>query len=411
MNPAHSFPLIVHGLPYTTLIPRHLKESLASKNPYILISGSLARNTSTLVHLTAALHASNLFIAGVRQGMTPHTLYSEVLAVASDVRQSNADSILVVGGGSLVDAAKAIVFALANGADTMDALAELLETSNAIRTGKVKDVTQKPSVIPIMCATTTLSGGEFNPHGGATDDRTKLKQLFSDPKMEGHKVIVCDPALTLTAPMRVWLSTGLRAVDHCVETICSSAPKKEGTEAALRGLKRLIPNLLRTKADPKDERARLESQLGSMESMRPFVVYGVPVGGSHGIGHQIGPMGVPHAETTCVALPAVLKFNKRVSAERQNIVAEALWGEETARRVFEKYNLDKEKADLGDLLDAIIRELGFPRTLKTYGIGRDKLDAIAENALKDHLCQMNVIPLTEKEQVLEILEMCIGDDD
>lgn len=112
-----------------------------------------------------------------------------------------------------------------------------------------------------------------------------------------------------------------------------------------------------------------------------------------------------------MALPAVLKFNKRVSAERQNIVAEALWGEETARRVFEKYNLDKEKADLGDLLDAIIRELGFPRTLKTYGIGRDKLDAIAENALKDHLCQMNVIPLTEKEQVLEILEMCIGDDD
>jgi alcohol dehydrogenase class IV len=295
MNPSRPFPLIVHGLPYTTLIPKHLRESLSSSHPYILISGSLARDTSTLADLTAALHASDISIAGVRRGMTPHTLYSEVLAVASDVQQSNADSILVIGGGSLVDAAKAIVFALANGADTMDTLAELLETSNAIRTGKLKGVSQKPSVIPLMCATTTLSAGEFNPHGGATDDRTKHKQLFTDPNMEGHKIVVCDPALTLPAPMRVWLSTGLRAVDHCVESICSSAPREEGTEAALTGLRRLVPSLLRAKEDPTDEAARLEGQLGSMESMRPFVVYGVPVGASHGIGHQIGPMGVPHA--------------------------------------------------------------------------------------------------------------------
>lgn len=114
-------------------------------------------------------------------------------------------------------------------------------------------------------------------------------------------------------------------------------------------------------------------------------------------------------ETTCIALPAVQKFNARVNADRQAIVLDALWGNEKVAAVLRKHKLVRAEADLGDALDAIIRELGFPRTLKEYGIGRDKLDAIAESSLKDALCQKNVIPLTKKEQVLEILEMCVGD--
>lgn len=75
-----------------------------------------------------------------------------------------------------------------------------------------------------------------------------------------------------------------------------------------------------------------------------------------------------------------------------------------------KHGLERGKADLGDALDAVVRELGSARTLKKeYGIGSDKLEAIAESSLKDALCQMNVIPLTEKGQVLVILKMCVGD--
>jgi alcohol dehydrogenase class IV len=114
-------------------------------------------------------------------------------------------------------------------------------------------------------------------------------------------------------------------------------------------------------------------------------------------------------ETTCIALPAVQKFNAKVNADRQAIVLGAFWGDEKISTVLEKHGLVRDKADLGDALDAIICELGFPRTLKEYGIGRDKLDVIAESSLKDALCQKNIIPLTEKEQVLEILEMCVGD--
>lgn len=91
----------------------------------------------------------------------------------------------------------------------------------------------------------------------------------------------------------MWLSTGLRAVDHCVETICSSNPSPEGTEHSLRGLKLLIPGLLRTKQEPGDLEARLRCQLGAAESMRAANLYGVKVGTSHCLrvrsGRQISP--------------------------------------------------------------------------------------------------------------------------
>lgn len=153
----------------------------------------------------------------------------------------------------------------------------------------------KPSKIPYMCVTTTLSASEFNAAGGATNDETHHKQLFADPAGRGHQVIIMDPALTTTAPQRVWLSTGLRAVDHCVECICSSKPNPEGTKDGIEALKLLIPSLLRTKEDPHDLDARQKAQLGAAQSMKPYILYGVPMGASHGIGHQVGPLGVPHA--------------------------------------------------------------------------------------------------------------------
>ena len=246
--------------------------------------------------------------------------------------------------------------------------------------------------------------------GGATHDETRHKQLFVDPSRAGPKVIIMDPELTLTTPERVWLSTGLRAVDHCVETMCSSKPKPEGSAYSIKGLRLLISSLLKTKKDQSDLEARLSAQLGGAESMKALIIEDVPVGGSHGIGHQLGPFGVPHAETTCVCLPAVQKFNAKVNFSQQKEVLDVLWSEPDVAEVLRKHSLVEGKSDLGDALDAIIRELGFPRSLKAYGIGKDKLDAIAESSLGDVCCTWNAIPLLKKEQVMEILEMCLDDN-
>ncbi|KAG8157677.1 hypothetical protein KVR01_012339 [Diaporthe batatas] len=381
-DPNREFPIITHGLPYPEACAKHLATTLNKVKPFLVISESLSKATDVVKRLRTALDSDNVKVVGTHIGMRPHTYYSEVLQVTHEVKESGADAIITVGGGSLIDGAKAVSLALANDVSDVETMDLLFRTSLALRFNKpVPEGAPKTvhnSVIPVMSVTTTLSAGEFNPPGGATNDATHHKQLFQNPGKVGISVIII------------------------------SNPKPEGTKHSLHGLKLLIPGLLRTKQEPGDLEARLRCQLGAAESMRAANLYDVKVGGSHGIGHQLGPVGVPHAETTCICLPAVQKFNAKVNAQQQALVVDAFWDDPETAAALTKHSLVKGRADLGDALDAVIRELGFPRTLAEYGVGRDKLDAIAESSLKDVCSQFNVIPLERKEQVLEILEMCLG---
>ncbi len=266
----------------------------------------------------------------------------------------------------------------------------------------------KPDIVApsvsIISIPTSLSGGEYNHRGGGTNDHNHRKYSFSHPT-KGPALIILDSQLTTTTPERWWLSTGVRAVDHCVEAMCSLESTPACDEDASKGLRLLIPGLLRCKKDPKDIKARFDCQLGVIESTKPGSLHGVPMGASHGIGHQLGPLGVGHGETSCILLPAVCKYNITVNGEQQRKVAEVLWAEDDAVEVLEGAELGRE-AELGDLLDAIFRALGMPRTLAQFGIeGEDVLGRLAENSLKDRWAAKNPRSLTEKSQVLEILEM------
>jgi alcohol dehydrogenase class IV len=178
----------------------------------------------------------------------------------------------------------------------------------------------------------------------------------------------------------------------------------------MHALELLVPGLLRCRHDPADRDARLQCQLGAVNAMAALTG-GSPVelGASHGIGHQLGPLGVGHGETSCILLPAVCKFNAKHGAnrEQQERVRQFLVRNAEVARVLRDRGVDASSADLGDVLDAVIRELGMPRSLKEVGVGRDALDELAANSLHDRWCKTNPVPLTEKGQVLEILEMVV----
>ena len=125
-------------------------------------------------------------------------------------------------------------------------------------------------------------------------------------------------------PEWLWLSTGIRAVDHCVEGICANEAHPYGDAQALQGLTLLSRGLPRVKADPSDLEARLDCQMGTWLSMGPLAS-GVPMGASHGIGYVLGAVfDVPHGHTSCIMLPAVMRWNKTVNAERQALVSVAM---------------------------------------------------------------------------------------
>lgn len=285
---------------------------------------------------------------------------------------------------------------MANDAKTFDDLQRLHDAAQA-----GKRITAP--TVPIVCIPTSLSGGEYNDRGGGSNDHNHRKYSFAGPT-SGPKLVILDPELTKTTPDHWWLSTGVRAVDHCVEAVCSLQSTTDSDQDACAGLKLLVPGLLRCRKDANDLEARFSCQMGVVESLKAVNLSAVPMGASHAIGHHLGPLGVGHGETSCILLPAVCKYNQKVNSELQDKVKDVLTSDSEVRAVLKDAGL-AEDADLGGVLDAIFRALGMPRTLKEFEIGDDKLDMLAENSLTDRWIGTNPRPLTEKRQVIEILEM------
>ena len=198
-----------------------------------------------------------------------------------------------------------------------------------------------------------------------------------------------DPAITVHTPEWLWLSTGIRAVDHCVEGICSAEANPFADAQALHGLALLTRGLPRVKADRTDLEARLDCQIGSWLSMGA-IASGVPMGASHGIGYVLGAaFDIPHGHTSCIMLPAVMRWNKPVNAERQALVAAAM---------------GHPGEDAGEVLDAFIAGLGMPRSLGAVQIGAASFARIAEEAMATPWVPRNPRPISEPAQVREILE-------
>lgn len=352
-------------------------------------------------------------------GIKAHTPLDDLLPIMEDMKVKNADCIITLGGGSLSDGGKAITyvssFIISQSPTafltTRKALANNVSTEQEfVKLGMNKDLVSSttnthPPSVPLICIPISLSGGEYSRYAGVTDPKTHLKIMYTHERMFPSLVIL-DPTLTLSTPERVWLSSGVRSIDHCVEGYLSTNAKPASSAAAIEGLSLLVNGLLATRKDSGDLEARLKCQLGSNLSMTGLYE-SVWKGASHGIGHQLGPQGVGHGETSCVLLPAVCKFNKRVNGEKQEVLKKNLCEEDVVKIVLRDAGLSEEEADLGDVLRAIFDALGMPRSLKEVGVGREKFDEIAENSLKDHYCHTNPIPLDSREKVLEVLGMVV----
>jgi len=216
-----------------------------------------------------------------------------------------------------------------------------------------------------------------------------VKELLRHPRIIPSAVIL-DPAITVHTPEWLWLSTGIRAVDHCVEGVCSNEANPYADAQALKGLALLASGLPRVKADPKDLAARLECQIGTWLSMGPLAS-GVPMGASHGIGYVLGAeFGIPHGHTSCIMLPAVMRWNKPANADRQAQVSLAM---------------SQPGSDAGALLDSFIGGLGMPRSLGAVKIERASFQRIAEQSMHTPWVPRNPRRIDGPAQVREILEL------
>src|SRR5947208_4408580 len=352
---------VVFGKPFVEALAQEV-DGVEARAVFILASATLARETDTVDRLRGMLGDR---LAGVCAKIGAHTPRTDVVAAANAAREANADLIVTLGGGSVTDAAKMVALCLGNGiteAAQLDDYRARIAADGTTRRPEVKPPSVRSITIP-----TTLSAGEYTASAGCTDTARHVKESYGHPLMMPRTVIL-DPEISVHTPEWLFLSTGIRAVDHAVEDICSVNGQPIAEGASYHALRLLGSGLPAVKSEPTNLEARLDCQVGAWMSMVGSQT-GVSKGASHGIGHVLGGTArVPHGYTSCVMLPHVLRFNHSVNAGKQARVSEAL---------------GRPEAPAAEAVAELIAGLGLPTRLRDLGVKPDQLDRIAEGSMLD----------------------------
>jgi maleylacetate reductase len=369
---------VVFGEPAAEAVAAQMGR-LQRSRAFLMVSGTLRRQTGEIEKIRDALGSR---CAAIFDAMPQHTPREAVIAASEQARAAEADLIVTVGGGSITDGAKAVQLCLANNVRTIGGI-------DAIRAVRGAVPPMKPPGVRQISVPTTIAGGEFSAIAGVTNVATKVKEMLRH-ELAMPRAVILDPALSVHTPEWLFLSTGIRAVDHCVEGICSREAHPYADAQALKGLSMLASGLPRVKQNPRDLDARMDCQIGTWLSTGPLTS-GVPMGASHGIGYVLGAAyGVPHGYTSCVMLPFVMRWNRTANAERQALVAEAM---------------GEPGRDAGDVLDNFIRNLGMPRSLHEVKVGKEHFDAIALAAMATPWVPRNPRKIGGPAEVRKILDM------
>ena len=364
-------------------------QKLGGKRALVLSGRTVAEKTDTVRKVNEALGDLS---AGVYSGLTQRAPLATAVEAANLAVSQGVDTLVGVGGSTISDAARMIAVLMAEGIDTADQLRAL---------GVQQDLMLAPDLegrpLPLQVSIpTTLSAGEFNMGGGnVLDDqaghkiRVRHRRLYAD-------LIVLDPDMTIGTPDWLWLSTGVKALDHCIERLYSRGNQPAIDAPVLSAAELLFNYLPLSKEGDGNAEARLQCLIAAWLSMM-----GAPnfaMGLSHAMGHIIGVRySVGHGYTSCVTQPYVMEYNRPVSAHKQALLARAAG-------IDAKGMSDEAAAEAAArAVDDLVLGLGMPHRLRELEIPREDLPAIAEDVLGDGGCRTNPIRITAADQVLEVL--------
>jgi alcohol dehydrogenase class IV len=327
---------------------------LDSRRAFLIATRSVAANAALAPRLQEQLGER---LVGCHSAIGEHAPAQDVAAAARAAREARPDVLISFGGGSPIDAAKAVAFALAIGLDLADPQAPT-------RARKLRP--PAGAVLPHLAIPTTLSVAELSSSAGFSAEGSREKVGLRAAELMPAAVFY-DAELAVHTPLDLWLASGIRAVDHAVEGIISPGSHPFSDALALEGLGRLKAGLLATKADPADREARTECQLGA------WFCYTLPgpsmVGLSHTLGKRLGSRhGIPHGVTSCLLLPHVMRYLAPSNAPALARVGQALGVDIIGLSTAEAAT--RAAHAVGELIE----QLGLPRSLTRYGLDEADLE-------------------------------------
>jgi len=298
-----------------------------------------------------------------------HVSLESVAEATAAAHRSRADLVVALGGGSVIDAGKAFRTCLAAGITTAQELDSFME----------HPAPPAGTFIPQVSIPTTLSGAEYTRSFSATDFARGTKRSYTDSAV-ASRTILYDPTTTLETPPRLWLASGVMAIDHAVEVFCASPTHLVGDALKLTALRELLTYLPRTQQAPHDLDARLHCQVGAWLAdhsplrAQPLMPTATALP-SHALAYELGALcRVSYGLSACVTLPACLRWSAaRVpqAGARQAELARALG-------IALQHSPDVEAASrLAEELQALIARLGLATRLRDVSVSHEDIKRIA----------------------------------
>jgi alcohol dehydrogenase class IV len=318
-------------------------DKIRSDRPFIITGQTIAEKTRLVDTIEKA---SGRNLVGVFSGIKQHAPISSINGAISEVEKTKADSLISLGGGSPIDSTKI-------------AVKELSENF------------AKP-IIPHLAIPTTLSAAEFSHSAGMTDDTSKRKTGVRDPRLV-PRFIFLDPKITVDTPSWLWACTGIRSLDHAVESVYSPKHQPYVDTLALESIRLLFQNLKSSTKSPSEISPRLACQMAAWMSFAG--IQSVGTGLSHAIGRVIGATwDIPHGVTSCLTLAQVMRHEAQRYPDRLAMIAEA---EGQDLKGMSQIRLALSAAEG---VEDLVKDLGLSKRLSDYGIKKEDLLSIAKDA-------------------------------
>lgn len=317
------------------------------------------------------------FCAGVFDDIAQDTDLVTVDAAVAMAREKGADIIVSVGGGSVIDTAKAVCVTLKNGGKADDHVALMRLT--------------EPQIPHIVIPTTSGTGSEVTNVSVIKSGTAGRKVYIVDNYIVPNTAIL-DPLFTMTLPPGLTATTAMDAMTHAVEALTSTMSNPMCDGHALNAIRLIRENLPKAIADGKDEKARSNLQMAATSAGWAFNI--AQVGLAHSMAHTLGMLAnIPHGAACGLVLPAVMRYNVDHATDKLALAAQALGvsigGMETRDAALAA----------ADAVEQLMKAAGHPMKLSEVGVTEDLLDLAAFHAIADTPTLFNARPVTDPAEV------------
>lgn len=327
-----------------------------------IVTGGNSTKKSGLLDRTLALLKFEGVSAYVYDRVTPNPLTTTIYEGTVLLKTHHCDMVIGIGGGSSMDAAKAIAFQAANGGNI----------NEYIFGRKSSDRALPILLIPTTCGT----GSEGNGFAVLSNPDTNDKKSLRCNAIIATCSIV-DPELMMTMPKHVLASVGFDALCHNMEAYISKAAQPFTTIHALEGIRLLGENLLKVYQNPTASEGWDEITFAS--TLGGMVINTAGITAPHGMEHPAsGLRDIVHGKGLAALTPVIVEESIDAAPEKFAIISRLLGG--------------KDETDLVQVLNTLLQKLELTTSLQKEGIREEDIDWMAENCLKISAAGLNNHP-------------------